>query len=149
MNECTFAVVLELLLLWIHGGRNARTLNLAPIWMFQPGCSGHHVSCVQLLALHHYCKHGSRSCFRTKKDTSTLQSTSIVHVSEVITEVEAPRHQFSAVHDALMVACSSRSCPTNKGNKATTISSSSCAYEPRLQEGQRSSQMIKHCSGQW
>ena len=78
-----------------------RTLNLAPIWMFQPGCSSHHVSCVQLLgALHHYCEHGSRSCVRTKKETSTLQSTSIVHVSEVKTESEAPRRQFSPIHDA-------------------------------------------------
>ena len=29
-----------------------------------------------------------------------MQGTSIVHESEIKTEVEAPRHQFSLVHDA-------------------------------------------------
>ena len=35
----------------------------------------------------------------------------------------------------LMAACLSWSCPTNKGNKASTISSSSCAYEARASGG--------------
>ena len=35
----------------------------------------------------------------------------------------------------LMVACSSRSSPTKKGNRASTISSSSCAYEARASGG--------------
>ena len=47
----------------------------------------------------------------------------------------------------LMVRDSSRSCPTNKG-KASTISSSSCAYEARASEGTTQQSKDKHCSGQ-
>ena len=67
--------------------KRSEPLTLHQFGCSQSECSSHHVSCVQLLgALHHYCEHGSRSCVRTNKETSTLQSTSIVHVSEVKTE---------------------------------------------------------------
>ena len=49
----------------------------------------------------------------------------------------------------LMVACSSRSCPTNKGDKASQSRKVPVRTKAGLQEGQRSSQLMKHCSGQW